>query len=104
YGDGTQTRDFVHVSDVVKACMKAAGSDLKCEVINVGTGRSSSFNDVVRILNDLLGKSIKPEYRQNPIKNYVYHTLADLTKARKLLGYEPSIKLEDGIKLLLKKV
>ncbi len=103
YGDGTQTRDFVHVSDVVEACIKAADSDLRCEVINVGTGKSSSFNDVVRILNDLLGKSLKPEYRQNPIKNYVYHTLADLTKARKLLGYEPSIKLEDGIKLLLKK-
>lgn len=101
YGDGTQTRDFVHVSDVVKACLETAKADLGCEAINVGTGKSTSFNRVVELLNEFLGKSIKPRYRPNPIKNYVPHTLADLTKASKLLGYKPEISLEDGIKRLV---
>jgi UDP-glucose 4-epimerase len=101
YGDGTQTRDFVHVSDVVKACLKAAEVELGCEVINVGTGKSASFNRVIELLNKFLGKSIKPRYLPNPIKNYVYHTLADLAKASKLLGYKPEVSLEDGIKRLV---
>lgn len=100
YGDGEQTRDFVYVSDVVRACLKAADSDLGCEVINVGTGRQTSFNRVIELLNKELGKSIKPVYVPNPVKNYVYHTCADLTKARKLLGYEPTVPLEEGIRRL----
>ncbi|MEM3421572.1 MAG: GDP-mannose 4,6-dehydratase [Candidatus Hadarchaeum sp.] len=101
YGDGEQTRDFVHVSDVVRACLKAANSDLGCEVINVGTGKQTSFNRVIELLNKALGKSINPIYVPNPVKNYVYHTCADLTKARKLLGYEPTVTLEEGIKRLV---
>jgi UDP-glucose 4-epimerase len=101
YGDGTQTRDFVHVSDVVRACLRAAELDLGCEVVNVGTGRSASFNRVVELLNKFLGKSIRPLYLPNPIKNYVYHTLADLTKVDQLLGYKPEVSLEDGIERLV---
>ncbi|MGC8816626.1 MAG: NAD-dependent epimerase/dehydratase family protein [Candidatus Hadarchaeum sp.] len=101
YGDGEQTRDFVHVSDVVRACLKAADSDLGCEVINVGTGRQTTFNRVIELLNKELGKSVKPVYVPNPVKNYVYHTLADLTKARKLLGYEPTVTVEEGIRRLV---
>jgi UDP-glucose 4-epimerase len=101
YGDGEQTRDFVHVSDVVRACLLAADSSLDCEVINVGTGRQTSFNRVIELLNRALGKSIKPVYLPNPVKNYVYHTHADLTKARKLLGYEPAVSLEEGIRRLV---
>ncbi|MDI6884605.1 MAG: NAD-dependent epimerase/dehydratase family protein [Hadesarchaea archaeon] len=102
YGDGKQTRDFVHVKDVVRACLKAADAKLGCEVINVGTGKRASFNRVIELLNKSLGKSIKPRYVPNPIRNYVYHTLADLTKARKLLRYKPTISLEKGIDLLIK--
>jgi len=102
YGDGEQTRDFVHVSDVVKACLAAAEADLGCEAINVGTERETSFNQVIELLNQALGKSIKPRYKENPIKNYISETLADVSKARKLLGYEPSVSLEDGIDLLVK--
>jgi len=101
YGDGEQTRDFVHVSDVVKACLKAVDSELGCEVINVGTGKQTSFNRVVELLNKSLGKSIKPVYLPNPVKNYVYHTLADLTKAKKLLGYRPTVTIEEGIRQLV---
>lgn len=101
YGDGSQTRDFTHVSDVVRACLKASESDVECDVINVGTGKSTSFKDVIELLNNELGKSINPEYIDNPIENYVYHTQADISKARKLLDYEPSVTLEEGINMMI---
>lgn len=102
YGDGEQTRDFVHISDVVKACLMTAEADLGCEAINIGTGRETSFNQVVELLNGVLEKSVEPKYVENPIKNYVSETLADISKARDLLGYEPSVSLEEGIRLLIK--
>jgi len=102
YGDGEQTRDFVNVKDVIRACIMASDSSLGCEAINIGTGKETSFNRVVELLNKALKKSIKPKYGPNPIKNYVDRTHADLTKAKKLLGYEPSISLEEGIEQLVK--
>jgi nucleoside-diphosphate-sugar epimerase len=50
------------------------------------------------LINKILGKSIKPVYKPNPIKNYVYHTLADTTKAEKILGFKAKITLEEGIR------
>jgi len=101
FGDGTQTRDFTHVYDVVDALLLAWKKDFECEIFNVGTGVAHSFNEVVEILNRLLGKNIKPIYKPNPIKNYVYHTLADTTKAEKLLGFKAKISLEEGLRSLL---
>lgn len=101
FGDGTQTRDFTHVYDVVDALILAWKKDFECEIFNVGTGVAHSFNEVVEILNRLLGKNIKPIYKPNPIKNYVYHTLADTTKAERLLGFKAKITLEEGLGSLL---
>jgi len=101
FGDGTQTRDFTHVYDVVDSLLLAWRKDFECEIFNVGTGVAYSFNEVIEILNKLLGKSIKPVYKPNPIKNYVYHTLADTTKAEKLLGFKAKISLEEGLSSLL---
>lgn len=103
YGDGKQTRDFTHVSDIVDACLKAAAKNLDYEIINVGTGKETSFNQIVKILNEKLGKSIKPEYTENPIKNYVYRTCADISKAKDLLDYEPSVSLDEGIEKKINK-
>lgn len=97
FGDGEQTRDFTHVSDVVKACLKAAEKDLGYAIINVGTGEETTFNEVVDLLNEKLGESIEPKYVENPIENYVYRTKADLTKAKELLDYSPEVGLEEGI-------
>jgi len=97
YGDGTQTRDFVHVEDAVRACLKAGEEVLGCEIINVGTGEEISFNRVVRLLNEKLGKSIEPKHVENPVENYVSRTRADLTKARELLNYTPTVGLDEGI-------
>jgi UDP-glucose 4-epimerase len=67
---------------------------------NVGTGIAYSFNQVIELLNKILGKNVRPIYKPNPIKNYVYHTLADTTKSRRLLGFKAKIMLEEGLKSL----
>jgi len=97
YGDGSQTRDFIFVKDVVRAFILAMESSIDYGIFNVGTGVSYTFNEVVETLNRKLKKEIKPTYVKNPIKNYVMHTLADTTKAREELGFEARYSLEEGI-------
>ncbi|MCS7120958.1 MAG: NAD-dependent epimerase/dehydratase family protein [Nitrososphaerota archaeon] len=101
FGDGTQTRDFTYVGDVVEAFLLAWKKEFECEIFNVGTGKAYSFNEVVEILNRLLGKNLKPIYKPNPIKNYVERTLADTTKAEKLLGFKAKVSLEEGLRSLI---
>ncbi|HUM80866.1 MAG TPA: NAD-dependent epimerase/dehydratase family protein, partial [Methanothrix sp.] len=96
YGDGSQTRDFTHVHDVVRALSLAMASDFQ-GVLNVGTGRACSFNEVIGMINAQLGTDIKHKYIENPIKNYVQDTLADTGKCRKALGFQAQISLEEGI-------
>ncbi|RQW79086.1 MAG: NAD-dependent epimerase/dehydratase family protein [Methanothrix sp.] len=100
YGDGLQTRDFTYVKDVVRALRLAMKSDYH-GILNVGTGKAYSFNDVIGILNEKLGVSIKPQYAINPIKNYVKDTKADISKADNLLGFKAEFSLEEGIDALL---
>jgi UDP-glucose 4-epimerase len=102
YGDGTQTRDFIFIEDVIRANLLAMEEDLEFETLNIGTGRNKSFNEVISLLNKKLGKSIQPTYVQNPLKGYVYHTLADTTKANEVLGFKAKTELEDGIDELIK--
>ncbi len=103
WGDGTQTRDLVYVRDVVRANLLAAKAKrVAGEVINVGTGKETSLNELVEILNRMLGKRLKPRYVRIPVKNYIFRQRADLTKARKLLGYEPAYGLEEGIREILR--
>ncbi|MEW6036219.1 MAG: NAD-dependent epimerase/dehydratase family protein [Candidatus Micrarchaeota archaeon] len=99
-GDGSQTRDFVYVGDVVEANLLALTYE-GTDVFNVGTGRSASLNEVVEMLNSALGKSIEPEYRPNTIKNYVFHTRADTRKAKSSLGFSARVGLEEGVRKLL---
>lgn len=99
YGSGTQTRDFTHVSDVVEATILAAENELD-GVYNVGTGQRYSFNTVVDMINNELGKSVEPTYIENPIPDhiYVYDTCADSSRIRSKTGWEPEIDLKKGIK------
>jgi len=98
YGDGTQTRDFTHVSDVVAAIERTAEEQLQ-GIYNVGTGRQISFNQLVELLNDVLDAEVDPEYVENPIPEsvYVHDTMADATKLREATGWEPQIDLEEGL-------
>jgi len=99
YGDGTQTRDFTHVNDVVDALVAAAEHELN-GVYNVGTGRAHSFNTVVDLLNRELDAAVEPEYVENPIPEHVYvsDTCADSSKLRAATGWEPRVDFESGIR------
>lgn len=101
YGDGRQGRDFTYVDDVVDANIKAMKAGKPGEVYNIGTGKITTFNEVVELLNQLLGKRIKPRYIPNPIHNYVPLTGASVEKAREELGFVSRYELKDGVKKLL---
>ncbi len=101
YGDGTQTRDFTNVRDVVQGLTLAIEADKKlgAEVFNIGTGQATSVNEIVDALNKAFGKSIEPKHIENPVKeDYVQGQYADISKIRDILGYEPTVRLETGIK------
>lgn len=100
YGDGSQTRDFTYVDDVVEANMLAMKSSLEFGIFNVGGGKNVTINEMIKLLGKVLGKEIKPKYIENPIKNYVEYTLADTTKAEKMLGFKSKVGLEEGIRRL----
>ena len=102
FEDGEQTRDFIHVSDIVQANLLALEKDeANYQAINVGTGRATSVRQVAKLLTEGLGKKIEAEvvgkYREGDIR----HCFADISRARKLLGYEPKVSLEQGIPELL---
>lgn len=101
YGDGTQTRDFIFVKDVTRALKLAMDSDYT-GVLNVGTGKSYSFNQVASIVANKMELDLKAEHINNPIKNYVAHTLANTSKAKEVLGFEPRHTLEEGIEEIVK--
>jgi UDP-glucose 4-epimerase len=102
YGDGSQTRDFTFIDDVVEANILAMRSKLRGEIINIGTGVSYSFNSIIEKLNGAMGTTIAPKYVKNPLKNYVAHTLADTSKAEKLIGFRANVSLDEGIKRTVK--
>jgi UDP-glucose 4-epimerase len=91
WGDGTQTRDFTHVRDIVKANILAMKSPNvgKGEVINIGAGRNASVNDVAKLIG---GPVVFEPPRIEP-----HDTLADNSLAKKLLGWTPEVTLEEGI-------
>ena len=98
YGDGKTTRDFTYVENVVKANLLACEADdrVSGEHINIACGESISLKELVNIINEITGKNINPVFgpeRPGDVK----HSLADITKARNLLGYEPTISVKDGI-------
>ncbi len=101
YGNGKQTRDFTYVKDVAKANILAMESGIKSDIFNVGTGISHSLVDLIRILNKILGKNIKPQFIEIPVKNYISEQNADTRKAGKILGFKAQYSLEQGIREIL---
>jgi len=101
YGDGTQTRDFTYVLDVVRAMRLAMDSDYH-GILNVGTGEAWSFNEVIELLNRMMDLSLEAQYTENPIKNYVLQTLADTAKAESTIGFRSRFGLKEGIGELIR--
>lgn len=94
WGDGSQSRDFVYVDDVVDGIAAAARKPVP-KIINLGSGKPRTFNEVVRVINECVGKDIRPRYVPKP-DFYVEHTAADTTLMRKYLKISP-ISLEEGL-------
>jgi len=100
FGDGLQTRDFVHILDVVRANLLAATSDkAPGEVVNVASGVSSSLIDLIATLKQVIGPSaagLEIEH-QAPRAGDLRESSADISKARAVLGYEPRVQLKEGL-------
>jgi UDP-glucose 4-epimerase len=99
YGDGLQTRDFTYVSNVVAANLAAyrAEGPLGGIVLNVGTGRRVSLLDLVAAINDILGTHLDPDF-QPPRPGDVRDSQASLDRIRAVLGYEPQVDFEEGLR------
>ncbi|MGA7121995.1 MAG: SDR family oxidoreductase [Polyangiaceae bacterium] len=98
FGDGEQTRDFCYIENTVRANLLAASTSrtLRGEVVNVACGVRTSLNQLIALVGDLAGKRLEPDYRA-PRAGDVRDSLADVSAARDLLGYEPSVDLRDGL-------
>ncbi|ODR80416.1 UDP-glucose 4-epimerase [Haladaptatus sp. W1] len=95
-GDGTQTRDFVHVDDVVQANCRAATTDRTGEAFNVGTGESVTIRELAETVRSVTDSS-SDIVHTDPRPGDIDHSRADITKARTALGYEPTVSLSDGL-------
>jgi len=98
YGDGKQTRDFTFVKDAVQANILAAESDVVGEVFNIGGGSRVTVNKIVNMLVEIIGKNANVKHIEKQ-KGDVRHTAADITKANKLIGYQPNFDLNKGLEL-----
>jgi ADP-L-glycero-D-manno-heptose 6-epimerase len=94
---GEQKRDFVYIKDAVDATILAAKAP-KSTVYNVGSGEATSFNDVIKYLNQALGTNLEPEYFDCPYDFYQEYTQADMTKIKEELGFVPRYSIQRGIK------
>jgi UDP-glucose 4-epimerase len=97
YGDGEQSRDFTYIDNVVDANLLAArASQTKGEVINIACGQAVTVNEIIDMINNLLGKSVKPTYTP-PRPGDVKHSLADITAAQNLINFKPSVPFHEGL-------
>lgn len=98
YGDGKTSRDFTYVDNNVDANLKACKAPKECagEVINIACNQEISLNDLVEKINKILGTQIKPVYKEER-KGDVKHSLADISKAKKLLGYDTIVDFDKGL-------
>lgn len=96
YGDGNQTRDFTYIDDIVRVNILAMKYGKNGEVFNVGGGSNITVKKVIRVLEGIIGLKAKVKYIEVQ-KGDVRHTFADISKAKKILGYSPVVKIEYGL-------
>ncbi|MBD0371705.1 MAG: SDR family oxidoreductase [Pyrinomonadaceae bacterium] len=99
FGDGEQSRDFTYIANVVDANLRAAETTKGVgHIINIANGQRTTLNELLEVVKKLVGKDdVEPEYKE-PRAGDVRHSLADITKAREMLGYEPRVGLEEGLR------
>ena len=101
FGNGEQSRDFIYVEDTAKASVLAMERGIPGESYNIGTGTTTNFNDIYRMVAEEMHSEVQAEHIPNPLKNYQYFTQADITKARKDLGFDPEFDLRSGIRKMI---
>ena len=101
FGDGEQAMDFIYVEDIARANILALESNIEEGIYNVGTGVMSSLNDLVRNMLELTNPNLKPEYKKPEKLLIVSKRKADITNAKKDLGFESKIDLKEGLKKLI---
>jgi len=98
FGDGEQSRDFTYVDNVVEANLLAArAKQTKGEVINIACGQAVTVNQIIDMINELVGSAIEPIYA-DPRPGDVKHSLADISLAEELIGYKPVVEFRDGLR------
>jgi nucleoside-diphosphate-sugar epimerase len=99
YGDGEQTRDFTYIDNVVDETLRACDAkDASGKIFNGGTGARITLNQVVKLLEKITGKKIQPKY-DLPRTGDIRDSQADISLARKILGFQPLVHFEEGLKL-----
>ncbi len=98
FGDGEQSRDFTYIENTVDATLRACTApDAAGKVINVGTGERHTLNETIGMLNRIFGRQVSARYDAARTGD-VQHSHANISLARKLLGYEPKVRYEEGLK------
>jgi nucleoside-diphosphate-sugar epimerase len=101
YGDGEQSRDFTYVDTVVDANLLAArAKKTKGEVVNIACGEAVTVNAIIKMINEITGRNVRPIYapaRPGDVK----HSLADITLAKKVIGFQPKVSFKNGLKLAI---
>lgn len=101
FGDGKQSMDFVFVSDIARANLLAAQSNVTDEAFNVGTGIQTSLSELCRLMLDLSGSRLRPEYRETRKVGNVQARRAAVEKAEKMLGFKSQVTLQEGLRRLM---
>lgn len=100
YGDGEQTRDFIHVEDVAEAIKLAIERGLGDQTLNIASCRPTKIGDLAGLIIRQINPDLKPVHTR-PRSGKIKHSHADIQRARALLGFRPKITLEQGIKTLI---
>jgi dTDP-L-rhamnose 4-epimerase len=102
FEDGLQSRDFVHISDIVQANLLAMNSEeANGQIFNVGTGRSVTIREVAEMLISAMSSDLKPQIANRFRAGDIRHCFADISRIREALGFEPKVSLDQGIKELV---
>lgn len=96
FGDGTAKRDFTYIGDIIKGLLKAVYKNFPYEIINLGESRTVEVRRLISVIEEKLGKKAKIKYLP-PAPGDVPVTYADVSKAKRLLGYEPGVPIEEGV-------
>jgi UDP-glucose 4-epimerase len=100
-GDGAQTMDFVFVTDIARANLRAANASLTDDVLNIASGTETSLTELATVLGRVMGVDLPPEYGPARKATPVWRRLADVTKAQRQIGFTAKVPLEEGLRQLV---